>query len=105
MTDTITRRQLVEICDNAEFDAETTLRTDYSGRGMYGAVCVAFTVPRGPASLLRLGAAIQRFITESEEYDTLDYSVEQRLLGSNVSTDNMGHDTVVYFPGLQVAED
>jgi hypothetical protein len=101
----ITRDQLETICDHADLDPDVSIRTDYSGRGMYGDLCVGFTVS-GPQGLIKLGAGIQRLISEAEEGvgTALDSDVERKLL-EGASTDNMGHDTIVYFPGVQLAQE
>lgn len=78
-----------------EFD----LRTDYSGRGMFGARCIGLTGHEG--DLLRFAAACQRTA------DELDLPGEQLVdaLAEVVRSDNMGYDLIFYFPGVELATD
>jgi hypothetical protein len=60
------------------------VRTDYSGRGMYGDTCVGIVV----SDVLELGAAIARFVEDEELREELTI---------NSRTDSMGMDTIVYW--------
>jgi hypothetical protein len=79
---TLTEDQVWEILDAVELD-ESDFVADYSGRGMYGAKCVGFVLSDDTA-MLKLGAALQAALGEIP----------------NASTDSMGRNTIVYFPGL-----
>lgn len=63
-------------------------RGDYSGRGMYGATCVGIVM--NPSDLLTLGANIS----------ALDDQELRVWLMNRYSTDSMGYDTIVYWPGV-----
>lgn len=85
---------LIEIIEEAGYSAYS-----YSGRGMYGDRCVGFTTD---TSIL---ATIANLIRESIFLDNCSngehYRSDQLLTAielGNVKTDNMGLDTVVYFP-------
>jgi hypothetical protein len=80
MTYTISLDLLEEIAQEVNGDA----RADYSGRGMYGNVCVGIVA----SDLLELGAAIAETVEDEE--------LRKELL-SNSRTDSMGYDTIVYW--------
>lgn len=82
--------------DQAEdiaFAADADLRTDYSGRFMYGAQCVGFVVREARDYALLL-AAIGRALDEDEAEKMFD----------RIATDSMGLRTILYFPGVTVTE-
>lgn len=60
----------------------------YSGRGMYGERCIGFTLA-SIREIMLLGAAVAHT------------GVDPDFI-SSARTDNMGHDTIVYFPGWTV---
>lgn len=66
------------------------VRTNYSGRGMYGKTCVGIVLD--DSNLLALGVAIADNIVR-------DYELRERLT-SNYSTDSMGYNTIVYWIGV-----
>lgn len=72
---------------------DVTVRTDYSGRGMYGATCFGLVVSK---SDVLVGYALGRFL-EERGYDAFEVLEAAR-------TDSMGYDAVVYFPGYNLAE-
>lgn len=71
-------------------DPAAELRTDYSGRAMFGKVCLGFVVSNpsivGTAVTLGLSAT---------ELDPLE-------LMSTSRQDDMGRESIVYFPGTTV---
>lgn len=87
---------LIEIIEEAGYTPYS-----YSGRGMYGDRCVGFTVDKD----IGIFRAIANLIRESIFLDNCSngehYRSDQLLTAielGNVKTDNMGLDTVVYFP-------
>lgn len=74
-------------------DQFNDVRDDYSGRGMYGATCVAVV---GDA------ATFADFIQAVTE--VTGGAVRARSLASICRQDSMGFDTVYYWPGLTVAQ-
>lgn len=64
---------------------EFSERTTYSGRGMYGMVCLGF-VTNTPMRLVSL-------------LDTIDNSI---FFSSYAHTDSMGLSSIVYWPGLTI---
>ena len=71
--------------------ANAELRTDYSGRGMYGAQCIGYDV-HDMSGVMRLGVAINRLLNKDMAQDMLD----------RTTTDNMGLGFIVYFPGIEL---
>ena len=76
-------RQFIE-----EKDGES-IHENYSGRGMYGDQCMGIITAN---TLTCFGYLIH---TLSGDFPDL---VEK--LCNNVRTDSMGHDTIIYFPGV-----
>ena len=74
-----------ELLEEIGQEVEGSVRTDYSGRGMYGDSCVGIVA----SDLLELGAAISRLVEDEELRDELI---------SNSRTDSMGYDTIAYWP-------
>ena len=100
---TITREQLDNILNAAELH-ETGTETDlscgvddlvyvskaYSGRGMYGATCLGFTLS-SHANAYRLTAAMGAILGAGKA----------RQIVSSAATDIMGlDDMILYFPGV-----
>jgi hypothetical protein len=79
---TISKELLKEIASEVAGD----VRTDYSGRGMFGDTCVGITT--APHRLLELGAVISRLV---------DDEVLREELTRNSNTDSMGYDTIIYW--------
>lgn len=83
MTNTINYSDVLQAAD---FEAEA-IRTNYSGRGMYGAECFGFV---GNISDYSQFVAVLASLMELDEFrDLLD----------DVRDDNMGLSTIFYFPG------
>lgn len=98
-TITITEEQLESViawlAERDVYDAdEISVRTDYSGRAMYGRTCVGFVAPNALIPLVTI--ALFHVVAEQEgDADALE------LIG-RAATDSMGMSTIVYFPSLQV---
>ncbi len=88
----ITKTQLEEELYELEIEAE--IRTDYGGRGMYGETC--FGLVHGGSGML-VGAALAIILTQVGE----DWT---KVL-NRARTDNMGYDTITYFPGVKLLVD
>lgn len=103
MTNTITRSDLEYVLDQADvLYGEETINDTYSGRGMYGESClsVVFEGKRIQRNLSRffvelgmLAAAEGEAISAGQACDMADA----------VATDDLGLDTIVYFPGWTLA--
>lgn len=69
----------------------------YSGRGMYGAVCLAFEVQTDEETLVGAVANIVAIVDDADEREQLADEF------ARARTDSMGRDgVVVYFPRQQV---
>ena len=109
MTVQVRRTHLLDALDNADVDSDQ-VRWDYSGRGMYGRTCfgfvgsirqlTAFAYCLGYASGELHGSDDPRNWDEADELET----VYTDLL-ADVTTDNMGYDTIFYFPSVEVVDD
>ena len=78
---------------------EENIRTDYSGRGMFGSQCFGF-VSENPLATF---ADILDSINESENNFDLIYDLSQML--RDAKTDSMGYSTITYFPSYSVHND
>lgn len=78
----------VEFEDIAD-EVGAEIRAAYSGRAMFGETCVALT---GDISEIRVGVALAK---------VLGVDKAERL-ARRARVDSMGHDIVVYFPGVEV---
>lgn len=72
-------------------DSGYGVRGDYSGRGMFGEKCAGFVCNYG--SLVSLGVELHQLMGD----DAID-------VAAKATTDSMGRDTIVYFPGVQLED-
>jgi hypothetical protein len=84
-------KALIQAIEEAGYEARS-----YSGRCMYGKSCVGVTCGRTEAFSLgvKVGAALAASGEEEAE------SSVDALADLWVQTDSMGHDMIVYFPGV-----
>lgn len=68
------------------------VRTDYSGRGMYGKNCIGID---GDGNQLKVVAKLFVELAETELASIID------KLAARISSDNMGLGWIIYFPGVQ----
>jgi hypothetical protein len=66
------------------------MRTDYSGRGMYGKNCIGFTTDNPTLFLMGLTAALIELGNSGEDVPS--------WINLRVCQDSMGLSTIVYFP-------
>lgn len=96
----ITRDDIETAYGWAAFDPNEDVRTDYSGRGMFGRTCLAFTGDDPTTFIVAvISAALVR-----EDGDTITcWDVVDALGGiGDTRTDDMGLGTVTYWPDLAV---
>jgi hypothetical protein len=74
---------------------EVEVRTDYSGRGMYGERCIGFVTDRPHALMLNIG----KWVGSLDGPDGLPLELVEALMDPRL--DNMGLDSIVYFPSLE----
>lgn len=80
--------KLVECIESITDNAGWDVRTDYSGRGMYGKECIGVIVPN-TNTVMRLGMAIGAECGE-------DY------IHIKTRSDSLGLRTIVYWPDVEV---
>lgn len=79
------------------------VRTDYSGRSMYGDTCPAIVFDWTSVNLAELGVAILEEFVYWAEDDEKDEAIEKaKSMAKMARTDSMGFGTVVYFPDLDL---
>jgi hypothetical protein len=89
-------KKLIEAIELADWREAGELRArSYSGRGMFGKSCVGIEIP-GDVSSFRLAAAIAAAFHDLDEDEALNDVADLARL--RVCEDNMGRDTIVYFP-------
>ena len=90
----MTNKQLQDIIEMAGYETRS-----YSGRGMYGKECLAFTVD-GRAEEFAVAADLMNAALDAGE----DFVVVEPVLAAmrGIRTDSMGLGTVFYFPGVSV---
>ncbi len=80
---------ILSVLQRTEPDAE--LRSDYSGRGMYGRTCLGFVV-RNP-QIIGAAVAIGLACTDIDPVEMM----------SHAARDSMGRDFIIYFPEITVS--
>lgn len=91
MKDQESTQILSDIIEDAGFD----LRTDYSGRGMFGAECIGFTFEgESMNATADLMAATQGDLDRVQE-------LADALRGAKL--DSMGRGSIMYFPSYETA--
>lgn len=93
---------VITLEDLSQTDVE--LRTDYSGRAMYGDQCVGFV---GDFSAFDLGVAVAKTLLPSDYYDDDSAVLEDQMAAfhamvGSCSEDSMGRSSIYYFPSLKV---
>jgi hypothetical protein len=79
-----------EFCESRyEYD----VYEDYSGRGMFGALCIGIVVKR-EYSHITMMYELTQFLDE-KGYEDEELNME------GVATDELGLDTIVYFPNIR----
>lgn len=92
----ISKSVLIDALWDADIDMDQ-VRWHYPGRGMYGTTCFGFVASNPMAAFGQL--IVQLALVEGESNCFANQLIER------VSTDSMGHDTIIYFPGLEIEED
>ena len=106
-----TNKELAELRDyfnELKGDKEESSIMKYSGRAMYGRYCVGIVCPNPFYAVTNLLGYFAEKAIEAERHsdpDAEEFTEERQLydklfqvLTSDVRSDNMGYDTVVYFP-------
>ena len=90
---TIERQMVIDALDNAGADPDRALRESYSGRAMYGTTCFGIT-----GSIHEYSA----FLVELTRLDDEEQYASE--LAMSVRTDDMGRETIFYFPGIELED-
>lgn len=92
---TLTTAQAKSILRNLPAnDPNVRLMTDYSGKFMFGAKCIAF----GASSALDVSTAVMLTALDGDWFEASQY------LMSLARQDDLGLGVVVYFPGIKIAD-
>ncbi|CPT67019.1 hypothetical protein D2E51_17815 [Mycobacteroides abscessus] len=101
MNETLTAQQLASFEDslnNYAGDGELpTIRTDYSGRAMYGRECLAVVLD--DSSFTPAVTAELAYVLADTDDDVAE--LVDRIWSLPTYTDNMGHRTVIYWPNIK----
>lgn len=97
---TLKSSQLNDILDCANIDSDG-VRTDYSGRSMYGRECLGIEMRAEDVPMFFAAVGYVQGVAEAEEED---YTEDLMRLVGAARTDSMGHDVIVYFPGWVLSE-
>lgn len=73
-------------------DSDSDVRTDYSGRGMYGDRCLGFVID---VPDVLVGVALATVLDENDAWE----------IARDARIDSMGRSTIIYFPGWTVEDD
>ncbi len=96
-TTTVSRDQLVSVLTIANADWKS-IQGDYSAPWMCGATCAAVTLDR--VHMLRFMAVLGAIL-----FDEGDGDYEEVMeVAEAAQFDSLGSNTVVYFPGVQLAD-
>ena len=88
----MTSKQLQDIIEMAGYETRS-----YSGRGMYGKECLAFTTERETSSFVVAADWMEAALYAGEDFIE---SVLAAMRG--LRTDSLGRGTVFYFPSMSV---
>jgi hypothetical protein len=88
-----TQERLQEILDETGLADEITVQAAYSGRGMYGKKCIAFTAAQS-RTVTKLWILLAGSCAEvSDPADLMDIVDREQK-------DNWGHEVIVYYPDV-----
>lgn len=96
--------EALETLERVADASDVQLRSDYSGRGMFGRSCLA--VIGSTSGLVRFAFALVEEVAtglpdEGERLGVLVDAVRE----SRTTSDSLGHDTVYYWPGVELEEE
>lgn len=113
MTIEITQAQLAELAERLDIveGDDDSLRSDYSGRGMYGRTCLGYVGDDPAGATLELARIVA--YQEDPDMDESEYTFDQVMdvlrmamdeLGQP-SRDSMGLSTIYYWTRVQVIQE
>jgi hypothetical protein len=104
MSQDVTREDVVKAINIVAQDLGSP--QSYSGRGMYGKHCLGIVTNDGEL-LLSINLALEtvRYLLGVGDMDTPEIiDMVEDVLDCGISYDSMGHNTIVYFPGIEYIE-
>jgi hypothetical protein len=101
MSQEVTREEVVKAINIVAQDLGEV--QSYSGRGMYGKHCLGITTNDDKIQLsINLALETTRYLLGVGDMDILEIiDMVEEVLDCGVRSDSMGHDTIVYFPGIE----
>lgn len=93
---TVTPKTLFDL---QQFEPDSEIRTDYSGRGMYGRTCVGYVGSDVIMFAFRLAVTLAEQINDPAELFDVEDMLERM---GDPSTDSMGYSTIYYWPNITV---
>lgn len=102
---TIDRQSIEDLLEDAGYDigpCEDTSVQSYSGRGMFGAHCLGIVCDSHAQLMFKLGLALGQAMQRDESAE-LESLADAMAYGAR--TDNMGYQTVVYWPNIKLDDD
>lgn len=99
-------RSIIEFIEEvAEEGQGRSFRGAYSGRGMFGRECVGVVCPNPIDVVIGIteNIAIELFENSGDENPELEREQAEEIFASlkECHIDNMGHDKIIYWPGIQ----
>ena len=104
---TITRAQLANVAANLDLDLEEgNIRTDYSGRAMYGRSCLGIVIDGNMVAeehtvIMELAIEMSEAGENQDGYEAVG-SIRDFMYDLQVRRDSMGRSEIVYFPQISV---
>lgn len=98
---TISTSELDTLTDILNINSDD-IRTDYSGRGMYGTTCLGIVL--SDVTPIQLGVALVEALTaDPDDMGQVESAWEAAAdIARRARTDSMGLGSIVYFPGVTV---
>lgn len=85
----------LETIQQVAYDLDIRVYEDYSGRSMFGRTCLGLVVSD------HIGQVVRFFV----RLGYLDENLQENLLDAQMRHDDLGMDTIVYFPDVAVERD
>lgn len=107
---TISRDFLRDMLEASGINNVETVNDTYSGRGMNGATCLSFVIEghwgsvRKVAGFMATLASTQAYDIVAADEDDMGVPVPAEDMAKALSLDDLGMDTIVYFPGWTLAD-
>jgi hypothetical protein len=90
---------LQDFADNMCF----TISKEYSGRSMYGNPCFGLVIDSNYSDATKAFGTLIYELMNSSDSNLIRFA--ERLIYSNISQDNLGYDTILYFPRFEWNEE